>query len=247
MTDKTSIPPLRDLPPRHLEARKQHLLAEITREPRSRLRASIRWTPLRLAGVAGAAAAAAIAVALVSTTGGGVSTSGRTSAAPIAPLYAFHASLASRVKGNHSYAVTYRASVLDAERAARTQGVPLPVFVLARRQAASNGDPHPTRADWLKTTRQQAVSSQSSDRVDSGGRPVYFVVLHGHFVDENAYYLGRGKKGSSANAPHGTVLSFTIDVKSGDVLDFALGNSSPNYSKIGTPHRFTLGGHGRSR
>ena len=33
MSDNLSIPPLRDLPSRHLEARKQHLLSEIAREP----------------------------------------------------------------------------------------------------------------------------------------------------------------------------------------------------------------------
>lgn len=39
MNDNLSFPPLRDLPPGHLEARKQHLLSEIAREPgRSRFR-----------------------------------------------------------------------------------------------------------------------------------------------------------------------------------------------------------------
>lgn len=33
MNDKLSFPPLRDLPPGHFEARKQHLLREIAREP----------------------------------------------------------------------------------------------------------------------------------------------------------------------------------------------------------------------
>jgi hypothetical protein len=206
------------------------------------------WTPLRVVGVAGAAAAAAaLAFLFIPSSTSPGPRSGRTVAAPIAPVYAFHASLSSTVQSNHSYAATYSGSTLDSKHVSRPHGVPLPVFVVARRQAALNGDPHPNRADWVMTTRQQAVSSQSRDRVDSGQRPVYFVVLQGHFVDRNAYYLGRGKKGSSTNAPRGTVLTFTIDRKSGEVLDFALGNSSPNYSKIGPPHRFTLNGHRRSR
>lgn len=110
------------------------------------------------------------------------------------------------------------------------------MVVLAWWEAVTNGDRHPTAVQWVRTTRQLAVSSQSGDRVDSPGRQVYFVVLHGRFVDNNAYFLGSG-----ANAPRGTVLSFTIDRRSGQILDFALGNRNPDYAKIGRPHRFGFG------
>jgi hypothetical protein len=113
--------------------------------------------------------------------------------------------------------------------------VPRAVYALARFQAAANGDPRPTAMQWVKTTRRLAVSSQSSARVDSPTRTVYFVVLHGHFVDKNAYYLG-----SAAKAPKGTVLSFTIDRRSGQVLDFALARRSPDYSRLGRVHRFSF-------
>lgn len=45
MTDNIAIPPLRDLPPGHLAARKQHLLSEITRAPK-RPRLSLPTIPL---------------------------------------------------------------------------------------------------------------------------------------------------------------------------------------------------------
>ena len=118
---------------------------------------------------------------------------------------------------------------------ARGTRVPIPVYVLARNLAATDGDLHPRVVQWVKTRRQIAVASQSSDRVDSPGRKVYFVVVHGHFVDKNAYYLGAAR-----NAPAGSVLSFTIDLRSGQILDFALGNKSPDYSKTGRPHRFSF-------
>lgn len=78
MTDTISTPPLRDLPTGHLDVRKQHLLAEIAREP-----AGPRHTPhLRLplpthsrrwqvAAIAVTAVAAAITVPLLVLTGNG--------------------------------------------------------------------------------------------------------------------------------------------------------------------------------
>jgi len=52
-TDDHSIPPLRDLPSGRLADRKQHLLAEITPQPRKRLALPTFSRPrLRLAAVA---------------------------------------------------------------------------------------------------------------------------------------------------------------------------------------------------
>jgi len=245
MTDQISFPPLLDVSPGELEVQKQHLLSEITRE-REKTRLSLPGIPrLRPRFVVPAVAvigAAAIAVALVSTSGGG--SPGGTVAAPVAPLYAFHASLSSTVRANHFYG--YEPSFANLTGAKARHGVPALVSAWARREAAVNGDRHPLRGEWIKTRRQRAVSSQSADRVDGGQRLVYFVVLHGHFVDRNAYYLSRGKKGSSTGAPHGTFLTFTIDAKRGAILDFALANGAPSFSKLGTPTRFTIS-PGRTR
>ncbi|MFL5914872.1 MAG: CU044_5270 family protein [Gaiellaceae bacterium] len=86
MTDTLLIPPLRDLPTGHLEARKQHLLAEIVREPkRPRLAkhfpASLplkrrRWQVAAIA-LAAAAVVAITFTVLLPGNGGGLSSAGR--------------------------------------------------------------------------------------------------------------------------------------------------------------------------
>jgi hypothetical protein len=249
MSPAPSIPPLRDLPPGRLETHHAHLLAEIRRQPWWQLRRpAITWTSRRVAGVAGvsATATAAIAAAVAVTWGGGTPSSQSTSRSVIASprlAYVSHVSPPRPLKNRGQDYLPSAAgdSAPFSYGIHRGSRVPIAVYVLARRQAAANGDRHPTTLQWVKTTRQLAVSSQSNDRVDSPSRPVYFVVLDGRFVDKNAYYLGVGPKGSDANAPEGTVLSFTIDIKSGQILDFALANRNPDYSKIGHPHPFSFG------
>ena len=68
MTDSMSFPPLRDLPPGHQQARKQHLLAEIAQETVRGRFSPPSVPPLRLRFMLPAAVAiCAAAVALVST------------------------------------------------------------------------------------------------------------------------------------------------------------------------------------
>jgi hypothetical protein len=87
MTDTFFIPPLRDLPTGHSEVRKQHLLAEIAREPerprttnlRLRLRLPLhrrRWQVAAVALTAAAAVAVGVTMLLPSN-GGGLSSAGR--------------------------------------------------------------------------------------------------------------------------------------------------------------------------
>ena len=67
-----SIPPLRELPPGRLAERKQHLLAEIAREPKRRLSLpSLVRPPLRAAALAAVVATAVVAVLLVAPWQGG--------------------------------------------------------------------------------------------------------------------------------------------------------------------------------
>src|SRR5438552_44570 len=86
MTNTLLIPPLRDLPTGHLEARKQHLLAEIGREPgRPRLTKHFpvslplerrRWQVAAIALAAAAALAITLTV-LLPGNGDGLSSAGR--------------------------------------------------------------------------------------------------------------------------------------------------------------------------
>jgi hypothetical protein len=70
MTDRVSFPPLRDLPPGRLEARRQHLLSEIAREP-ERSRLSLPAVPLRQRRRSWRPASA-LAVAVAALAGAGV-------------------------------------------------------------------------------------------------------------------------------------------------------------------------------
>lgn len=111
---------------------------------------------------------------------------------------------------------------------------------LALRLARLSGDPVPTSVEWLRTTRQLAVSSQDTVRVNRGYSPVYFVVVQGRFASKRTLLSGSGPKASTARAPRVTVLTFTADVRNDEVLDLSLGNRLPDYSRIGMPHHFTL-------
>jgi hypothetical protein len=87
MTDQIAFPPLHDLPPPELEARKQHLLKEIARQPerprlteRLRLRPPLhrrRWRVAAIAVTAAAAVAITLAVLLPAGNSGGLSSAGR--------------------------------------------------------------------------------------------------------------------------------------------------------------------------
>ena len=253
MTDQDFFPPLVHLSSDEIEAQKQHLLSEIARQPqRARLPlhvpASKRTRMLGLAAAAGAAAvAAAIAVALSPTSGGRSPLSPHSAALPLAPLYSFHASITSTSRSDRYYspasvrpdAAYSRVSLVGA--LASKKHIPRAVLVLAAAQARSYGNRGPTRVQWLKTTRQKAVSAENAGRVDGGNLPVYFVILHGHFVDKLAHLpLG-------AKPPRGRIVTYAIELKTGWPLDFGIGNSEPNFSQAGKPHHFVIYGHRRSR
>src|SRR5436309_1535448 len=103
-----------------------------------------------------------------------------------------------------------------------TSRVPAFVTAAASRVAAINGDAHPSSAAWVKTTRQTAISAESTDTVDSN-QSVYYVVLHGHFAATKGY-LGPG-----AAVPTGTILTLTVDASTGEVLDNSLSNKTPDF------------------
>lgn len=121
------------------------------------------------------------------------------------------------------------AATRASHRAVHASATPQPpAFVgeLAARLAAINGDARPASASWVQTTRQTAVSANSQDTVDSN-QTVYYVVLHGNFVDKNAY-LPVG-----ASPPRGTVLTFTVDVQTQSVLDTSLSDNEPDMARVG--------------
>ena len=251
MTDQNSFPPLLDLSPDEIQTHTQHLLREIAREPQRARRLFFRKPTRILLAAAGAAmAAAAIAVALVPSSGGRT-LNPRSAAPPLAPLYSFHTSITSDSPGGGYYSSTglngdHRipsltvAAALSGDAASRKH-VPRAVLVLAAAQAHAYGNRGPTLVQWVKTTRQKAVSAENAGRVDGGSLPVYFVILHGHFVYSFA------PRPPGAKSPRGRILTDTIEIKTGRTLDFGIGNGEPNFAKIGKPHHFVIYGHRRSR
>jgi hypothetical protein len=105
-------------------------------------------------------------------------------------------------------------------------GPPAFVSTIAAREAGRSGDAAPASAAWIATTRQDAMNADSGDQVDSN-QPVYYVILHGRFVDQKAHMP------SGVSPPTGTVLSITIDASTQQVLDYALSDHQPNLARVG--------------
>ncbi len=107
---------------------------------------------------------------------------------------------------------------------------PVPAFVLAtaKRLATTMGDASPTAANYVVTTRQAA--NQLIGAHVKSNPPVFLVVLHGHFIDRNAY----GPPGSSD--PTGSMLVFTIDTVTHQVLDLGVTNYQPQLGKLSPVH-----------
>lgn len=115
--------------------------------------------------------------------------------------------------------------------------LPRSVVLLAKRLAAFNGDNDARSVEWVRTTRQLAVSALSGDHVAEPDRPVYFVVVGGTF--EGA----RWNTGTSSF--RATVMSFAVDTSTGVVLDFTLGSAAPNYGRLGQVRKLTLKGEAK--
>jgi len=105
-------------------------------------------------------------------------------------------------------------------------GPPAFVATIAANEARRSGDAAPASAAWAKTTRQAAMDADSGDQVDSN-QPVFYVVVHGRFVDQKAHMP------SGVSPPTGTVLSITIDASTQQVLDYALGDHQPDLARVG--------------
>jgi hypothetical protein len=240
MTDQDFFPPLLELSPGEIQSHKRHLLREIAGEPKR------SWRPL-FAGVAAAGAAAAIAVALLPWAGGRTPKP-RAAVLRPAPLYSFHASLTSRTPldryyspdgsiGDHVYPAFDGVTSLPVS----TKGIPRAVLELAAAQAHAYRNRGPTLVEWVRTSRQKAVSAENDGRVEGGGVPVYFVVIHGHFV----YKAGSSPR--PARLERARVMSYTLEVNNGRALDFGIGNGEPSFAKTGKPHHFVIYGRRRSR
>jgi hypothetical protein len=98
--------------------------------------------------------------------------------------------------------------------------------VVAARVAALNGDPHPTKAIAVRSTRKAAVIASSGADVDTD-QSSYLIVLHGHFVGYAAK-LPRG-----APLPQGSVLTIVVDANTNLVTDWGISDRTPDTSSLG--------------
>ena len=102
---------------------------------------------------------------------------------------------------------------------------------LALGAASGAGDAHPTDGVIVPSTRLIAERVDAGAVVDSN-QPVYFVLLHGHFTANLAPPGGK--------APTGTILTLTIDPRTGESLDSGIGNRMPKLTAIGEPEPLPL-------
>lgn len=99
--------------------------------------------------------------------------------------------------------------------------------------ARADGESHPTQVFVVRTTRQVAEQVAAGAAVNSDP-PVYFVVLHGHFIDHSASIP------SGAVPPTGTVLTLTINAATNQAMDFGIGNVSPRLNRMGVAEQLSL-------
>jgi hypothetical protein len=95
----------------------------------------------------------------------------------------------------------------------------------------ATGHAHPGQASFVRTTRQAAMSLSGAGRVGSN-QPVYYVVVHGQFVDQNA------KVPAGKPLPSGAVITFTVDCANRSILDFSIGQTAPNIARLGPVQGF---------
>jgi hypothetical protein len=95
---------------------------------------------------------------------------------------------------------------------------------LAARVAAVNGDKAPAWVSVVVTTHEKALTSATPGDTEPFGQQttVYLVTMKGHFVAEDA------PTPPGAHAPAGTYLSFVINARTFESLDFGLSPKPPS-------------------
>ncbi|NMP22361.1 hypothetical protein [Sulfobacillus harzensis] len=139
----------------------------------------------------------------------------------------FGAAAAAVALGSGAYAAT------TTRAASITNTPPTYVVKIAEQQAKENGDPTPAGAVVIDTTRGAAMHAAEVGGVDGSQIPVWLVVLHGYFKDRNASVP------AGQPLPTGHVILFTINKRTHQIMDFGIGDRSPNLSSFGTLDNFS--------
>jgi hypothetical protein len=101
---------------------------------------------------------------------------------------------------------------------------------LARSWSRENQDPSVRTGLIVLTTREHAAGR---DIVNSN-QTVYEFIVHGNFVCDSCSHP------AGVAAPHGTVLTLTIDRKTLEITDFGVGDRSPTIPATAAEYSFSF-------
>jgi hypothetical protein len=103
---------------------------------------------------------------------------------------------------------------------------------IALEAATGAGDPHPTAAVVVPSTRRIAEDVDAGAGINSN-LPVYFLLLHGHFTVDGP--IPRGAK-----PPTGSIYTLTINSRTNQGMDVGVGDLMPDLYAIGEPEPLPL-------
>jgi hypothetical protein len=100
---------------------------------------------------------------------------------------------------------------------------------LARKTAGDNGEDAPEAVALRTTSRAALAVTDPAVTTADDDVPVDLVVMEGDFVARYAKLM------QGAPLPTGTVLTMTVDPRTGDMLGYSVGRRVPNLSTLGRP------------
>jgi hypothetical protein len=112
--------------------------------------------------------------------------------------------------------------------------VPAWLLEAAARQAHNCGDPHPELAEWVASTKNEAMMVLTGDQSFEADVDVVVLALKGHFTDTKSFVP------PGVPDPAGTWLMAIFNARTHGCEGFGLGDQSLQLAELGTVHRFSL-------
>jgi hypothetical protein len=97
---------------------------------------------------------------------------------------------------------------------------------VARRRAAANGEPKPSKISFVRTTRQKANNALGSKVNDD--RDVYLVQVTGEFT------VHEPQAPAQQAPPSGKSMTLIVDASTGQVIDWGVAKDPEDISALGT-------------
>ena len=112
--------------------------------------------------------------------------------------------------------------------------VPTWLLEAAARQAQNCGDPHPELAEWVASTKNEAMLILTGDQSFEADVDVVVLALRGHFTDTKSFAP------PGAPDPTGTWLMAVFNARTHGGEGFGLGDQPLQLAELGTVHRFSF-------